>query len=156
MSQNCCPVCHGKIPTNSKLCPQCNATPPPTRRGNGKKSARKTGAAFLGFAVLLLAIGAAWAFFAAESAEIPPATAVEICGTAFVKAAEAETDFTYMSVVLWDLGDSWLVKFPAKVRATAGAWDEVVVHCRCLKKNPDPANELNLEALVEFQIVPTS
>ena len=103
--------------------------------------------------MVLLALGAAWVIYTAESAENPKSTAVLIRGNAFEKAAMSETEFSFMSVVLWDLGDSWLVKFQAKVRAASGAWDDVVVHCRCLKESPDPAEELNPDALVEFEII---
>ena len=154
MSGITCPSCQRNIHKNSRLCPHCGAEIPSEGRVAGEANAGRQSAAFWGITVLLPAIGAAWAFHTAGSAEISKSTAVIICGNAFEKAAASETDFTFMSVVLWDLWDSWLVKFPAKVRAASVAWDGVVVHCRCLKENPDPRNEFNSDALVEFEIIP--
>lgn len=151
MSKIVCPSCKRKIPKSAGLCPKCGAW-----LGAAEDSRKKPAKRGLFFWLVssALFICLTWAMFSSGGREISESTAVVICGNAFDKAVKAETKYALMSVVIWNLGDSWLVKFPAKVRFEPGVWTNVVVHCRCVKRNPDQDKEFNPDAVVEFEVMP--
>lgn len=157
-----CPACAKKIPDNSNFCPVCGfAITEEDRRTKGSilnTIGNATGAGCLTVALLAILAGAVVVgkntFFTSPYPEIHRSAAIAICGTAFEEHTKNATRRDSQSATVFEEQDQWVVRLPGEVWGGLDGWRKVVIHCRCMKNNPDPDDEISPEALLEIKVVP--
>ena len=157
-----CPACAKKIADNSNFCPECGvAITKEERREKGSilnTIGNATGAGCMTVALLATLVSAVVVgintFFTSPYPEIHRSAAIAICGTAFEEYKKFGTSRDSQSAAVFEEQDQWVVRLPGEVWDGSGNWRKVVVHCRCMKDNPDPDYQISPEALLEMKVVP--